>query len=880
LPFPLGVGLNVLNPKFNPKALTIFLHLTPNFSHPTNISYLCSSNKIIVIYPESFEKKIGAEKIRELAMDYCIYDPGREDILNLSFSDDYTLVLSRLKQVNEFKQILESEKQFPIENFIDISESLKKARVVGRFLEEFEVFNIKKAIDSVRAILSFLKTDEEDKWSELKKLASEVKVFPVVSDRINAILNKQGHIKDNASKDLQSVRRELAGKQAAISKKLNQILNKARQNGLVDEDTQLSIRNGRAVIPISAAKKRMISGYVHDESSTGKTAFVEPAEIVEANNELRELENLERREMIKILSNFTDFIRPYIDELSLTHIFLAKIDSTRARAKFAQSINAILPRMGKSTEIDWRNAVHPLLLLSFRDSRREKDLVPLSLKLDKNERILLISGPNAGGKSVCLQTVGLLQYMFQCGFLVPVEDGSVFSCFRKIFLDMGDEQSIEDDLSTYSSHLTNMKFFTRNADEYSMILIDEFGSGTEPNLGGAIAESVLEHINSSGAFGLITTHYSNLKHFAASAKGIVNGAMLYDTGQMKPLFKLVVGRPGSSFAFEMARKIGLSEDILKLAQDKLGKDHVDFEKHLKDLIRDKRYWENKRNRIRIAEKRLNDLVEKYDTELNDTEKLRKKILKEAQDKAEAIMSGANKQIENTIREIKESEAEKERTREARKKLETFRESIKTDENSERRKAEQDELKKKIEEVRRQSQRSGTPLASKNTPKKKKKEDDSIIRKASFVVMEGQHMTGEVVSVKGNKATVVFGSIRTIVSMDALKKVDVDKHKQANQTPSSHIKLGDWDVGKRKINFKPDIDIRGKRADEAMKIVHDFIDEAIMVQSKELRILHGKGNGILRELIRQYLGSMDLVEHYGDEHVERGGAGITLVKLAI
>jgi DNA mismatch repair protein MutS2 len=833
-----------------------------------------------VIYPESFEKKIGAEKIRELAMDYCIYDPGREDILNLSFSDDYVMVLSRLKQVNEFKQILEGEKQFPIENFIDISESLKKARVVGRFLEEFEVFNIKKAIDSVRAILSFLRTDEEDKWSELKKLASEVKVFPVVSDKINNILNKQGHIKDNASKDLQSVRRELAGKQAAISKKLNQILNKARQNGLVDEDTQLSIRNGRAVIPVPVAKKRMISGYVHDESSTGKTAFVEPAEIVEANNELRELENLEKREIIKILSDFTDFIRPYIDELSLSHIFLAKIDSIRARAKFAHSINGILPRISKSPEIDWRNAVHPLLLLSFRTSGREKDVIPLSLKLDKSERILLISGPNAGGKSVCLQTVGLLQYMFQCGFLVPVEDGSVFSCFRKIFLDMGDEQSIEDDLSTYSSHLTNMKFFTKNADENSMILIDEFGSGTEPNLGGAIAESVLENINASGSYGLITTHYSNLKHFASSAEGIVNGAMLYDTGQMKPLFQLVVGRPGSSFAFEMARKIGLSEDILKMAQDKLGKDHVDFEKHLKDLIRDKRYWENKRNRIRIAEKRLNELIEKYDTELNDTEKLRKKILKEAQDKAEEIMSGANKQIENTIREIKESEAEKERTREARKKLETFRDSIKKDDDAEKRKAERNELKRKIEEVRRQSQRTGYPQITKTASKKGRKDEDLIVRKGSFVLMDGQQMTGEVISVKGKKATVVFGSIRTIVNIDTLKKIDEEKYKQSNRTPSSLIKLGDWDVGKRKVNFRSDIDVRGKRADEAMKIINDFIDEAIMVQSKELRILHGKGNGILRELIRQYLGSMDVVEHYGDEHVERGGAGITLVKLDI
>jgi len=832
-----------------------------------------------VIYPGNFEKKIGAEKIREIVMDLCNYDPGRSEIKNLYFSSDFSEVSNRLLQVNEFIAILKSEKKFPEDNFVDISEPLKKSEVEGRFLEEFEVFSLKKAIDTVKSILAFFKADEDELYPELRRLASEVKVFPVVSDKINSILAKNGTIKDNASKELNNIRREFAGKQSSISKALNKVLTKARQSGIIDEDTNLSIRNGRAVIPVPASKKRMISGYVHDESSSGKTSFIEPVEVVEANNELRELEYKERREIIKILTDFTNFIRPYATELSLSHIFLAKIDSIRARAKFAMSVNAILPRMVNKTEMDWKDAIHPLLLLSFREHGRENEVVPLDVHLNNNERVLLISGPNAGGKSVCLQTVGLLQYMFQCGFLVPAGESSVFGIFQKIFLDMGDEQSIEDDLSTYSSHLGNLKFFTRNSDDKSLVLIDEFGSGTEPGLGGAIAEAVLENLNDKLVFGLITTHYSNLKHFAASAEGIVNGAMLYDSHQMKPLYKLSMGKPGSSFAFEIARKIGLPEEILKNAADKLGQDHVDFEKHLKDLIRDKKYWENKRQRIRKAEKRLNELVEKYDTELRDTEKLRKKILKEAKEKAEGIMNGANRQIENTIREIKEAEAEKEKTKQARKKLEDFKKEISDDEEELKRKQEQDDLKRKIQEIKQQSQRL---QSRKQAPKirTKPRKEDLVIRQGSYVIMEGQSVPGEVLELKGNKATVAFGSIRTIVKSDRLKKVDKENYQQSSGSSFKSQSFGDWDVGKRRLNFKPDIDIRGKRADEALKIVNDFIDEAVMVQTRELRILHGKGNGILRELIRQYLSTMDVVSWCGDEHVERGGAGITIVKLEI
>ena len=614
-----------------------------------------------MIYPDNFEKKIGADKIREQAAKFCLFDPGREMIWQSAFSSDPETVRARLEEVEEFRQILIHEVEFPIGYFIDISQPLKKARVEGTFLEEQEFFDLKRALDSVRSILSFLKSDDAVNCTRLSAMAREVMVFPVVIDRISSILNKQGKIRDNASPDLQRIRREISGKEASISKKINRLLEIARQQGLVDEDATLTIRNGRPVIPVPAMNKRQIKGYVHDESATGKTAYIEPAEVVEANNELRELEIAERREKVKILTGMTDFIRPYIDDLRLSHHFMARIDSVRARARFARDIAAVMPSVRNEPEIDWHSAVHPLLFLSFRELKKENEVVPLDLKLDKQNRILLISGPNAGGKSVCLQTAGLLQYMLQCGFLVTMSDTSVCGCFDSIFIDMGDEQSIENDLSTYSSHLINMKYFTKNAGPASLVLIDEFGSGTEPMLGGAIAESVLESLNTSRVFGVITTHYTNLKHFAASAEGIMNGAMLFDTSKMLPIYKLVPGRPGSSFAFEIARKIGLPEDILKSAENKIGKDHVDFEKHLKDIIRDKKYWEDKRQRIRLAEKRLSELVEKYDMELSDTDKLRKKVLKEAKDEAERLLSGANRQIENTIREIRENEAERMKT---------------------------------------------------------------------------------------------------------------------------------------------------------------------------------------------------------------------------
>ncbi len=496
-------------------------------------------------------------------------------------------------------------------------------------------------------------------------------------------------------------------------------------------------------------------------------------------------------------------------------------------------------------------------------------------------RILLISGPNAGGKSVCLQTAGLLQYMLQCGFMVTMSETSVCGCFESIFLDMGDEQSIENDLSTYSSHLINMKQFTRHAGDRSLVLIDEFGSGTEPMLGGAIAEAVLESLNEARVFGVITTHYTNLKHFAASADGIMNGAMLFDTNKMLPVYKFAPGRPGSSFAFEIARKIGLPEQIIQSAREKVGQEHVDFEKHLRDIIRDKKYWETKRQKIRLAEKRLAGLVEKYDLELSDTDKLRKKILREAKEEAEQLLSGANRQIEKTIREIRETEADKAKTREARKKLEEFRQKVNEEAGVETPGEVGDELKQRLDELRRTGEtiRSVRPALRNRNPVKTG-EAGEVIRPGDYVLMKGQETPGEVMRIKGARATVAFGSLQTVVDMASLEKISEEKYRKMEPPVRSSSQLGDWSVSRRRLDFSPEIDIRGKRGDEAISLLTDFIDQAVMVQARHLRVLHGKGNGILRELVRQYLSGMDVVRNFADEHVELGGAGITVVELDI
>lgn len=831
-----------------------------------------------MIYPENFEEKIGFTRIRELIAEQCLFDPGRERVTSMQLQDDYEAVARELDLVEEFRRIESGDEDFPVHQFHDNRRALKKASIEGTHLEVEEVAGLAKSLESVRLIVKFFEGDKKDEYPRLKELSGRVRLFPYVTERIQKILNKHFRIRDNASPELGRIRREITVKQSSVSRQLQRILKKAQSEGWVEEDAAATFRNGRPVIPVSASFKRSLGGLVHDESATGKTAYIEPAEVVELTNEIRELEYAERREILKILTLFTDDLRPYVPELMELGDFLAEVDFIRARALFAKRIHAIRPELKEGPSIDWSDAVHPLLFLALQQHNRE--VVPLTIRLDAEERILLISGPNAGGKSVCLQTVGLLQYMIQCGLLVPAAETSKFGLFAGIFIDIGDEQSIDNDLSTYSSHLVNMKHFVKHAASDTLCLIDEFGTGTEPMLGGAIAEAILEDLNHSGTFGVLTTHYTNLKHFAASTEGIINGAMLFDNHRMQPLYELQIGKPGSSFAFEIARKIGLPEEVLQRAGEKVGQDHIDFDKHLKDILRDKKYWERKRQKIRASEKKLEELMARYEEELSTSEKKRKVLISEAKEKAESILADANRRIENTIREIKEANAEKERTREVRKKLEQFQQELGEEEKIEKDKLSKEyaALKKKEEELghRRPDIRKRT--LQKQTVKTDRPADQEI-REGDMVRIKGQELPGEVVEVRGKSVIVAFGNLKTTTKLGQLEKLAADEADSNRIEPASRNNLGDWEVSRRRASFRPQLDVRGKRADEALQQVSDLIDEAIMVGAHELTILHGKGDGILRNVIRDYLESTRLAEWFGDEHVDRGGAGITLVRLA-
>jgi len=552
-----------------------------------------------MIYPENFEIKIGFDRIRSLLSEKCLSPMGLEKVENIRFMYDYDSLSHELSATYEFQQILQFEDFFPAEHYYTISDCLNKIRIEGTFPEVQEVFDLKRSLETVKTILNFFRSRDSVKYPVLRSMCSSVKTYPYVLEAIDRIIDKRGVIKDNASSRLKEIRAELIGKSIQVSKRLNAILKQAHSEGIVDTDTSVSVRNGRGVIPVSAYDKRKIKGLIHDQSASGKTVFIEPEEIVEMNNDIIELEYEEKREIVRILTAFADNIRPYIDDLLESNLFLGEIDFLRAKAILGNRLQSIKPGLSDSQVIMWKKAVHPLLFLTFEKTPGRK-VVPLDLELNDKERILLISGPNAGGKSVCLKTVGLLQYMLQCGLTIPVAEGSETGIFRSILIDIGDEQSIDNDLSTYSSHLINMKFFIKNGNEKTLLLIDEFGTGTEPMLGGSIAEAILGELNRKKVFGVITTHYTNLKHFASLTDGIVNGAMAFDNHLMQPLFQLNIGKPGSSFAFEIARRIGLPEEILSAASEKAGVKNINYDRHLRDIARDKRYWEMKRQNIKIG----------------------------------------------------------------------------------------------------------------------------------------------------------------------------------------------------------------------------------------------------------------------------------------
>ncbi len=843
-----------------------------------------------MIYPQTFEKKIGFDEIRALLREECLSTLGKEKVTEMTLSVKAEEINEYLEQTKEFRRIQEEADDFPLQYFFDVRASVSRLRLEGTHLEEEELFDLKRSLETILGIVRFLnRSEEEPLYPALQRMTVDVMTFPQLIRRIDMILDKFGKVKDTASPELGNIRRELAKTENSISRTLYNILRSAQSEGLVEKDVTPAMRDGRLVIPVAPGLKRKIKGIVHDESASGKTVFIEPAEVVEANNRIRELEAEERREIIRILTEFAKEVRPYVEEIIHSYLFLAHIDFIRAKAMLARKIHAMEPHVGNSPHIDWVQAVHPLLQLSLE--KQGKKVVPLDIILTQEKRILIISGPNAGGKSVCLKTTGLLQYMLQCGLSVPMRENSKTGVFQNILIDIGDEQSIENDLSTYSSHLLNMKNMMRTANDKTLILIDEFGTGTEPQIGGAIAESVLKQFCQKGTWGVITTHYQNLKHFADQHPGVVNGAMLYDRHQMQALFQLQIGQPGSSFAIEIARKIGLPEEVIQDASNMVGSDYIQSDKYLQDIVRDKRYWESKRQNIHQHEKTMQQTIARYEKEVKELEQQRKEILNRAKEQAQELLRESNRKIENAIREIRESQAEKEEAKRIREELNTFKQQIEdvdataNDEMIARKIKQIQERKERKEKRKREKAERTAALQQKpTTPIEKGK---NVLTAGSTVRIKGLTSVGKIESIDGKMATVIFGDMRTRMRLERLESAEEKKKTETKEgsgvsnlqtfTPSYSSSTREA-IDKRKLNFKQDLDVRGMRGDEAINAVTYFIDDAILVGVSRVRILHGTGSGILRQLIREYLAAIPNVTHFADEHVQFGGAGITVVDL--
>ena len=865
-----------------------------------------------MIYPSNYEHKLGFDEIRRLLRERCLSTLGKEKVDEMTFSVDAVEVNEQLEQVREFRRLKDTADDFPMQYFFDVRKAITRIRLENTHLEEEEVWDLRRSLETIANIVRYLERgkDEEDiVYPALYRLTEGVTTYPAMIRRIDSILDKFGKIKDSASMTLASIRHELEKTQGSISRTLYTILHAAQKDGFVDKDAAPTMRDGRLVIPVAPNLKKRINGIVHDESATGKTVFIEPAEVVEANNKVRQLEAEERREVIRILTVFTDEVRPHVNEILGSYQFLAKIDLIQAKAEWARLTKAFEPHVQDKPHIDWIRAIHPLLQISLE--KQGKQVVPLDIMLigerpevkgernAQNGRLLIISGPNAGGKSVCLKTVGLLQYMLQCGLPIPVGDRSTCGMFEDIMIDIGDEQSIENDLSTYSSHLMNMKQMMRQANPKSLLLIDEFGGGTEPTIGGAIAEAVLKQFWLKQTFGVITTHYQNLKHFAEDHEGVVNGAMLYDRHEMQALFQLSIGQPGSSFAIEIARKTGIPEEVIRDASDIVGSDYIQSDKYLQDIVRDKRYWEGKRQTIHQHEKSLESKISLYEDELSEIERQRKQILAHAKEQAEELLRESNKKIENAIREIRESQAEKERARKIREELNAFKEEISdidtraNDETIERKMRQIQERKERREKRKQEKQRNEENERIRNEEKEgaanlaSARSQEAPIAVGDTVRIKGLTSIGQVESVEGNMATVIFGSMKTKMRAERLEHATEQKPQQTKTEERNASIAGSYAtvtnetrnvIDSRRQNFHQDIDVRGMRGDEAINAVTYFIDDAILVGMPRVRILHGTGTGVLRQLIRQYLATVPNVTHFRDEHVQFGGSGITVVDL--
>ncbi len=835
-----------------------------------------------MIYPERFEEKIGFNEIRTMLKGRCLSELGVECINQMEVLYEGDEIRERLKQVSEMRKVLREEDDFPVENFIDIRQSLMRVRLEGTHLEELEVFDLKRSLSTIADIVNFLKRgtndDSQPIYPTLLRLVDGVVVFPDIVKRADAILNKYGRIRDDASPELARIRSEIESAKRGISYSIRSIISSAQKDGIIDKDVTPTIRDGRLVIPVMPALKRKFRGIIHDESATGKTVFIEPTEIVESNNRIRELQSAEQREIIRILKELTDWIRPQIAEIIPSYHFLGEIDFIRAKALLGESLNAVEPQVSDNPVIDWVQAIHPILATSLK--RRGGKVVPLDIEISSNRRILIISGPNAGGKSVCLKTVGLLQYMLQNGLPIPVRENSKTGVFDGIFIDIGDEQSITNELSTYSSHLQNMKVMMKNASARSLLLIDEFGGGTEPQIGGALAEAILKRFIESGTYGVITTHYQNLKRYADGHSGVVNGAMLYDREKMQALFQLQIGQPGSSFAVEIARKIGIPLDVIEDASQIVGKEYIDSDKYLLDIVRDKRYWESKRQKVHQQEKRLEEIIARYEKEMQELQTSRKEVIAKAKEDARQLLDASNAKIENTIRSIREIQAEREKTREVRQELEEFKKEVEGVNAEEK----EDAIKRKMEQIQRRKQRREERRQKVGYKKTTAPEKDfnatkevGIPKPGDYVRIKGQTSVGRLKELSGKKAVVVFGAMQVVIDSARLTITDAPE-KKVLQDAAYMSRSTRMAVDERKSNFKPDIDVRGMRGDEALRTVMAFVDDAQLLGVARIRILHGTGTGALREVIRQYLRTVPGNVSYHDEHVQFGGSGITVVDM--
>ena len=827
-----------------------------------------------MIYPANFESKIGFDRIRALIAERCNTEAARAKLDEHRFSSRREVVENRIASADEMRTIIQMEHEFPNEEFCDLTALIAKVRVEGTFLDLEEAVLLARALRQVDAISRFIRSRERAVYPTLHRLTEDVISLEAIANHIDSLIDRFGQMRDSASDELYRIRRAIREREGQAAKRLQQVLQAAKSAGIVEADATLSIRDGRAVIPVSAGNKRKLNGFVQGESATGKTVFIEPVEVVELNNELRELEYAERREIVRILSELTDRIRPEIDTIEASADYLATIDMLRAKGRFAAENGCVRPIVSLDGRMELRTARHPLLAIAL--AKEKKSVVPLDMVLNGEKRILVISGPNAGGKSVCLKTVGLLQYMFQCGFPIPCGENSELPLFESIFIDIGDEQSIDNDLSTYSSHLMNMKNMLSGASSRTLVLIDEFGTGTEPIMGGAIAEAILEQLVERGTYGVITTHYSNIKYFASNHEGVENGAMMFDVQNIRPLFRLEMGKPGSSFAVEIARKIGLPEQIIRTASEKAGSDHINIERQLREIARDRRYWEQKRDRIRIADRKVEELETSYAEQLSRIKAERQQIIREAKEEAQRLIADANRQIENTIRTIRESQAEKELTRLARKELDDVRERTARDEAAEaERSARVDREMERIERRRQRREERKAAGGKSESAEVVEKQIPRVIEVGTKVRIKNQDGVGEVQEVKGKKATVAFGHILTTVALDRLEAVSNAEYKRQTR-PTTARTVVSVDVSQRKLNFKDNIDVRGMRAVDALEAVQSFIDDAIMVGIGSVSILHGKGTGALKEEIRRYLRTVPDVATAADEHADRGGAGITIV----